>query len=232
MGVNDVITGMIRTFANRFFLTLSICLFSTVFFAQTKSTNIQTIDGKQYYIHAIEKKQSLYSISKLYNVTLDVIYAVNPEAKGGTRAGQEIKIPVKTAKTTTPTTNTVAVKTPSTTVKTATAVSQLPDANAADTSRYYTYVVEKKETMYAITKKFNITEAELKILNPVLITQGLKEGQTIVVGEKPKRSVNTTTLTVKKDSVAVIRKPKKTAYTVALILPFRLDQTLALDLGP
>jgi LysM repeat protein len=198
----------------------------------------------KYYIHAIEKKQSLYSISKLYNVTLDDIYAINPEAKNGTRAGQEIKIPVKPASSVT-TATTSTVKNPTTTAtKTQTLIDKPPMTvdvsllNPIDTTKYYTYTVGKKETLYAITRKFNITEAELKIWNPVLITSGLKEGQVIITGEKPKKAVVTATVTptiiTNPDSLNphVIHKAKKTAYTVALILPFKLEQSLALDLGP
>ena len=34
-----------------------------------KSEKIETIDGKQYYMHTVEKGQTLYSISKAYNIT-------------------------------------------------------------------------------------------------------------------------------------------------------------------
>lgn len=203
---------------------------SSSFLAQTKSTNIQTIGGSTYYIHKIEKGQSLYSISKLYNVTLDDIYANNPDAKNGVKAGQEIKIPSKTA---------VATNTPSVIIKTntTTVTSSTVNVDAADTSRYKTYQVGKKETLYAITKKFNISETELKIWNPVLINSGLKEGQVIIVGEKPKRAVVKQNLEIKPpvnpDSINphVIHRNKKNSYNLALILPFKLEQTIALDMA-
>lgn len=206
-------------------------MLSSQFLAQTKSTNIQTIGGSTYYIHKIEKGQSLYSISKLYNVTLDDIYANNPDAKSGVKAGQEIKIPSKAA---------VATSTPSVIIKTNTTTvsSSTINVDASDTSRYKTYVVGKKETLYAITKKFNITEAELKILNPILINQGLKEGQVIVIGEKPQRVAVKQNLDIKQpvnnpDSINphVIHRNKKNSYNISLILPFKLEQTLAMDVN-
>src|SRR4051812_46456952 len=77
--------------------------------AQNKSSNIQTIGGKKYYVHMIEKKQSLYSISKLYNISIDELYAVNPELKNGAKAGQEIKIPFAPATATTASTTPVQI---------------------------------------------------------------------------------------------------------------------------
>jgi LysM repeat protein len=180
---------------------------------------IQKINGVDYYIHKVEPKQSLYAISKLYNVTVDEIYLANPETKSGTKAGQEIKIPVKPVGAT----NTVK----SNTIVPATAI-------PIDTVKYITYKVSKSETVYSISKKFNITEVELKIWNPSLITQGVKEGQLIIVGERRKvGSIITNTASISKDSVNrnVIHRPKKTEYTVALILPFKLEQALSIELG-
>src|SRR4051812_19894334 len=81
-----------RILSNLLLVILAMLLFTCK--AQQRSTNVQVVNGKRFYIHTIEKKQSLYSISKLYNVTLDTIYRVNPELKFGAKAGQEIRIPV------------------------------------------------------------------------------------------------------------------------------------------
>ncbi len=214
---------------------------------------MQTIGGVKYYIHKIEKSQSLYSISKLYNVSLDDIYLNNPETKTGTKINQEIKIPFKNESVTT---NTVAavtktVATPNNTVAAVTKTVSVPantvaavtntikpqsNDNQIDTSRYFIYKVSKKETLYAISKKFNISETEIKILNPNIISSGIKEGQIIIVGEKKSvivkqpevRVVSTNADSANPD---VIHKPKKTTYNLSLILPFKLDQALNLDLA-
>lgn len=231
-------------FNNRIFFTIVIWFTFHVALSQNKSTNIQTINGVSYYVHIIEKGQSLYSISKLYNVSLDEIYSVNPEVKAGAKASQEIKIPVK--KNASADTKTVSPKpiatTPATAITNATTSAVVavhsPSAEIKsepiDTNLYYVYKVSKKETFYSVSKKFKLTESELKIFNPSLINQGLKEGQIIIVGEKPvKPTVKTIPVKSKADSINenLIHKPKKPSYNVALILPFKLEQTLALDLS-
>jgi LysM repeat protein len=240
-------TASIKTLLNKYVLSCIFCFASFIFLSQTKSTNIQTIGGVKYYIHKIDKGQSLYSISKLYNVSLEEIYSLNPETKSGTKANQEIKIPFKEAAVQT---NTVAVKSNTAAVKpnTVAAVPNTlaPQSNSIvngpnvnqpiDTSKYFTYVVSKKETVYAISKKFNISETELKILNPSIISQGIKEGQTIIVGEKKRpvvKQIEARPPSTNADSInpKVIHKPKKTAYNLALLLPFKLDQSLNLDLA-
>lgn len=200
---------MIQNIFNKYFLLCFLCFASFIFFGQTKSTTIQTINGEKFYIHKIEKGQSLYSIAKLYQTTLEELYIENPELKSGTKAGQEIKIPITTNATkTTPTVsqvNTTPVNVP------------------VDTSKYNMYKVAKGETVYALTKKFNLSPEYFEKLNPGA-KNGIKEGQFVAIGEKTK-SVSTKTLTAKVDSVIPIKinLPKKTEYNLALILPFKLD---------
>lgn len=210
---------------NKYILFCVLCLASCFLLGQTKSTNIQTIEGKKFYIHKIEKGQSLYSISKLYTVSLEDIYKFNPETKSVTKTGQEVKIPF---------TSSATIVTP-TVVATNTTVISLT-SSAIDTNKFYCHKVSKGETLYAILRKYNKTEKELTQINPNF-TSSIKEGQLIAINPKPvlvntvKQS--TAVLEPKKDSVIGkgIVKPKKSNYTVALILPFKLDQTLNLELN-
>ncbi len=57
------------------------------------STDIQTRNGKQFYVHTVQKGQTLYSIARAYQVGLDEIYFANPETRQGIRIGQKIWIP-------------------------------------------------------------------------------------------------------------------------------------------
>ena len=214
---------IIKNTLNKYCLSCILCLASFIFFAQTKSTTTQTIDGKTYYIHTIEKGQSLYSISKLYNVSLDDLYATNPELKTGVKANQEIKI----------LNNTV----PNKTVATNNTNNNALLTYQVDTLKYFTYKITKGETIYSITKKFNLSEAQLNAFNPNL-SMGLKEGQIIAISERNRRKGVKETVEIKPISVTsidttkakAINKATKPSYNVALVLPFKLDQTLALDM--
>lgn len=59
-----------------------------------KSSKVVIIQGKEYYLHKVKKGQTLYSIAKTYNVSLEIIYQENKEVEKGVKTGQEIKIPV------------------------------------------------------------------------------------------------------------------------------------------
>jgi LysM repeat protein len=130
--------------------------------AQIKSTDVKTINGKKYYIHKVEKGQSLYAIAKIYNMDVNSILAENDEAIDGLKPGQELKIPFESLLT-----------------------KQL--SNAIDTNKYVYHKILKGETVYAITKKYNVEEKKLASYNPTL-NSGLKEGDYLIIGEKKKIS--------------------------------------------
>lgn len=59
-----------------------------------KSNKIETIDGKKFHIHSVEKGQTLYSIAKTYETTTHIILSNNVSAIDGLKAGDKLKIPV------------------------------------------------------------------------------------------------------------------------------------------
>ncbi len=204
-----------------FFVGLLMSIVTSNLFGQLKSNNIKTINGKKYYLHKVEKKQTLYSISKLYSVDLEAIYNLNPELKSGVKAEQEIIIPILDIK-----------------------LNNIKSENAnlyheaIDTIKFITHKASKSETLFSICKKFNISEEVIIELNPLLRT-GLKEGQLLILGKKNKISdVKKKSLLLNRSNTNItdsftinkIIKTKKTDYKIALVLPFKLDQTLNIDI--
>ncbi|MES2134528.1 MAG: LysM peptidoglycan-binding domain-containing protein [Bacteroidota bacterium] len=249
-----------------FLLTIAYCLLPNYSFSQGKSADIRTLNGKKYYIHKVEKGQSLYAIAKVYNMDVNSILAENDDAIDGLKTGQELKVPFESL-----------LQKPST---------------AIDTNKYVYHRIKKGETIYAITKKYAIDEKKLMAYNPTLAS-GLKEGEFVIVGEKKKTSAlpikpqalkDTLYYTVaasetvygltrkfnitqeeffkwnplakegvkagqivklpkvtslqNTDVVAVVKptdtiafnKPKKTAYTIGLFLPFKLAESEQIDI--
>ncbi len=59
-----------------------------------KSEVVKEINGKQYYVHLVEQGQTLYSISKVYNVSVDEIIFENRGAADGLKVYQTLNIPM------------------------------------------------------------------------------------------------------------------------------------------
>ena len=59
---------------------------------QMRSSVIEKIDGRDFYIHTIKRGQTLYMISKAYGVEVNDIIRENPGVKEGIKADQKLRI--------------------------------------------------------------------------------------------------------------------------------------------
>jgi LysM repeat protein len=59
------------------------------------SIGIRTINQKSYIVHKVEKGETLYALSRKYNVDVQSIIDANPGSKNGINVGQEIIIPTQ-----------------------------------------------------------------------------------------------------------------------------------------
>ncbi len=197
------------------FISLLLSFFS---FAQEKSTDLRTINNKKYYIHKVEKGQSIYAIAKLYGTDVNVVLADNDEAIDGIKPGQELKIPVD--------------------LKPANVVKPIANTGAIDTNRYVYHKVVKKETIYSICKQYNITDKQLEQYNPGLAL-GIKPDQMLIVGEKANVkkqtalsnpvNFNTPSLKVLDDTTATKPRSRKSTYNIGLMLPFKIAESELID---
>ena len=133
-----------------------------------QSSDITMSDTTQHiHIHTIQPKETLYSIAKKYNINIDTLITHNPSAKTSIKAGETliIKTTTKPSNITTPTTTT----------------------NNNTPQPTNTHTVQPKETLYSISKKYNIAIHDLITLNPQL-KDGLKAGTTIIL----KKEITTT----------------------------------------
>src|SRR5438105_1577806 len=75
-------------------ITIGYWLLTIGSFSQevTKSKKIETVDNKKYYMHTVEKGQTLYAIAKEYSTTVNDIILENPDAIDGISPGQVLRI--------------------------------------------------------------------------------------------------------------------------------------------
>lgn len=125
-------------------------LLAIIFF--TVAMSFMTAD----IVHVMKKGETVYSLSKQYGVSMQVILDYNG-IKDATKiiAGQKIKIPDRNTLT--------------------------PNQRATEQ-----YVVQKGDTVYGIAKKFNTTQAEIFVLNNLTAQSVIKVGQKLKVPAKQK----------------------------------------------
>lgn len=132
-------------------------------------------DGK-YIIYMVKKGETLYSLLKRFDTTEKEFYAANPKLnkKESIKAGDEIYFPVKEKKP-----ENIAVVTPKPDDK-----PNIPQVQVRDDSKYIYHTVEKGETLYKITKQYNIELDELIAENPSLANRPLSINETIRIPRK------------------------------------------------
>lgn len=110
--------------------------------------------------HKVKKKETLYGIAQLYNVSVDDIKKLNKELYSrGLKKGERLLIPARSNNVENTNTNTE---------------NTLPGTQK--------YTVQAKETKFGIARKFGISIAELEDLNPDL--GELKVGTVLIVPDK------------------------------------------------
>ncbi len=167
-----------------------------------KSDKIEVINGQKVFLHKVEKGQTLYSIAKAYQVDIKTLETdtLNIHLK----IGQIIYIPVKIDNN-----SNISIK--------------------AD-SAFKTHTVLSKETLFGISRKYNVEEEEIINANPEL-KDGLKVGmlikipfkKTAIKEEKP-QLINEKTVekTEKPEEKKITKKRDNNIYNVALLIPLYL----------
>jgi len=161
-------------------------------------TQTVEVDGN-YLIHMVEKKNTLYAISKEYDVDQKDIIAENPQVMDGLKEGMEIRIPVAKIK------------------KTEEKQLYVP----ARENIWQTHTVAAKETVYSLSKKYQVSIDSILSVNNGLVG-GLRVGESVNIPIFKIVETDTDTAFIPApvfDSTSI-----KPAYKVALMLPFFLKE--------
>jgi len=133
---------------------------NTVIIIPNKNYNKSENLGANKNFHTVLKQETLFSISQKYGVTVDAIKKINNLTGNNLSEGRIIQIPVKTVENT----------------------QEIVEVEEIDPNAIM-HLVVKDDTVYNLTKKYEISEEELYGMNPTL-KDGLKLGMNLRVGEK------------------------------------------------
>jgi LysM repeat protein len=179
---------------------------------QDKYSKYTVQKGNPPTTHLVQPKETLYSISKQYNVTIDELKAANGDLlNSGLKIGQKIKIPASSgqAVATVPAVEKVkevVKETPKPIVK------QAPTVLAPKGKTTF-HVIEPKETKYGISKRYGMTIEELEQMNPQILTNFPIGMKLVVSGNAPavisEKSVTPTVTGIKQKEITPTSSGKK-----------------------
>lgn len=156
-----------------------------------RALELKGTNNKSLQIHEIKPKETLFSIARLYNVSVEDLDNLNAKnLENGLQIGQKIQIPSK-KKT-------------------------LDGKPRVITKETFFHTVLPLETKYGIAKKYNISIAQLELQNPEIVS-GLKEGNKLAINTSainPENEKEELMLAIAEKQV-VVEKSKNTEAEVA-----------------
>ena len=186
----------------------------------------QTSAENQVVFHTIQAGETLYKLSVKHGVSVERICRANPGLSvKNFRVGQVIAIPPKSKAT-----SEVAIQTP----VPAPQVQNTPNEPLKPKCRDM-HKIQRKETVYSISRMYGITEEELIAANPEIKNKKLKKGKFLCIPYAQKKVVETPKAPTQQEDSTLTdaqlfdknKKESKKIATIkaAVVLPFNTDGT-------
>ncbi|MHA7058135.1 amino acid ABC transporter substrate-binding protein [Aquimarina sp. M1] len=176
---------------------------------------IPVTDDKEYQVHVVVEDDTVYSLSKKYNTTPEAIYNLNPDAVNGINLGQILRVGKLATEESEATDITIE------NVSDPILDSIKPLEEIRQIIRFKTHKVRRKETLYGIAQKYDVTVDDIKKHNKRLYSEQIRKRDKIRIPIYAKAEVETTE--VLKDTLSsrvsttikYIVKPKDTRYSIS-----------------
>ena len=181
------------------------------------------VQAQQFKTHAVKSGETLYSISKLYRVTPFNILKYNKEIKQGDvlKPNTILVIPMQaSASDTGP-----LPETPKE-VKVVKQVDQEQDQRTP--LRFRTHRVRKKETIYGISRRYEVSVDDIKRYNKELYSAALKKGMRLEIPVFPEIEEVTDSINPE-DFETYVVLPKETRWSIAHKYGITVDSLVSLN---
>jgi len=170
-----------------------------------RSANKVILEGTVYYIHTVKPGETLYAISRAYNVSQRAIAIENPGVIAGLRIGQALKIPADGG--------------PQEEVDT----SGLLDPGEPGKI----HEVKPGETLYGIARLHGLKEEDLRQANPDVSAENLQPGQWLRI---PDKTATEEDLAYNEEGLLYHKvKRKETLYSIAAYYNVDIDEIRAIN---
>ncbi len=143
-------------------------------------------------IHIVKPKETRWGIANSYGLNIGQLKKLNPEMGEIINIGDTLVIPKKEI------------------------------INVASTDKFVFYEVKPKETLYSLTKEFEISNDSLQFYNPDLIN-GLKAGMVLKIPKSNAQGLNIMNSLVVKKFTLIDSIRTTNHIDIAYLIPFRLE---------
>jgi LysM repeat protein/ABC-type branched-subunit amino acid transport system substrate-binding protein len=175
-------------------------------FAQNIQTEVNKNPDDNYFYHTIERGQTVYSIAEMYGVKVDEILKLNSLIDDTIKVGEKIKVPQtkKNAK---------------------------PASDNSNETSYIFHTIVSKETLYGVSKIYNVTGKQILEANPGLSQETFSIGKTIRIPTNVKQT-KTTEIVDKKDGKEIYYTVPERETLYNIYKKFKVTDKELLKLNP
>ena len=134
---------------------LGVCLlFAIHIFAQDNRATNSNVQDMEIFYHTIERGQTVYSIAKMYDLMVIDIHRLNPGSENGIKAGDQLKIPQRRFE-------------------------EKSILNVRSDDNHTIHTIQKGETIFGLSRKYNVSEDRILQANPGLSNATFSIGKKI-----------------------------------------------------
>jgi LysM repeat protein len=148
--------------------------------------------------HTVQRKETLFGLSRSYGVAMDSLLAANPAAAGGLREGMVLIVPVR-----------------------AVTGQAGPVVRPAEPTESTEHSVQPAETLYGLAQRYGTTVEAIQAANGGL-AEGLKEGMVIIVPVPPGTEPRPAPVAIVTDAPAPAAPRSK--FSITYLLPFSVNR--------
>jgi len=153
-------------------------------------------NSNQQVTHVVGAKETLFGLSKQYNVSVEVLQNANPILANGLQIGQELVIPQNTS---------------------------IPSKTEITLYAKATHLVVAKESLFSIARQYNVSVQDLENLNKELLQNGLQIGQTIAIPNK-RKTLDGRVRVINQETIFHVVEAKETKFSIAKKYGISIDQ--------
>lgn len=187
-------------------------LILTLLFALLFSTAAKAQES-EYIFHTVTRGQTLFSIAKQYDTTIEIIVRYNPGSAKSLATGQKLKIPRKKQS------------------------AGNNENNAIKRNGKLYHTIQSKETLFSLGKKYGVTPDEICAANPGLSINNFTIGKEIVIPQKENKTNDAPSFRLninnedKKPAIATTHKVKRreTIEKICIMYGITAEQFFAVN---
>jgi LysM repeat protein len=188
----------------------------------TTAKKVETAEKIEYTEHVVEKKQTLFAISRKYDVSQDDIKKLNPILESGLKTGMILRIPKATSDK--------KLKKKEKEEQDETEKPKSKKNKSSGKIVVIKHTVKAKETLYAISKLYNVDVKDIIKLNPSALTS-LTIGSELDI--EVKKEIAAQLAEIEENNKPEIQEVVKTQYSVDDVQYLtRLTQTVKPNQAP